>query len=50
MMELRLKVLKDEIKKEYFIQLKRFLWQEGVKGPEDPIPNVYPARESCHCE
>ncbi|KAL1747122.1 uracil-DNA glycosylase-like protein [Schizophyllum fasciatum] len=40
-----LKVLKDEIKKPYFIALKRFLWAEGVHGPDDtPTPlKVYPA-------
>ncbi|KAF8623690.1 hypothetical protein AX17_007388 [Amanita inopinata Kibby_2008] len=40
-----LKVLKDEIKKPYFLQLKRFLWEEGVRWPND-VPNnlkVYPA-------
>jgi hypothetical protein len=43
----RLKVLKDEIKKPYFIALKKFLWEEGVRGP-DEIPKslkVYPSRE-----
>lgn len=43
---LRLKLLKDEIKKPYFIALKKFLWEEGVRGPDD-IPKslkVYPSR------
>jgi hypothetical protein len=43
----RLKVLKDEIKKPYFIALKKFLWEEGVRGPDD-IPKslkVFPSRE-----
>ncbi|EGN99088.1 hypothetical protein SERLA73DRAFT_181897 [Serpula lacrymans var. lacrymans S7.3] len=40
-----LKVLKDEIKKPYFISLKRFLWEEGVKGPSDSAKTlkVYPS-------
>ena len=42
----RLKVLKDEIKKPYFIDLKKFLWNEGVKGPDDSTAasKVYPSR------
>ena len=43
----RLKVLKDEIRKPYFINLKEFLWKEGVKGPDD-VPKtltIYPARK-----
>jgi uracil-DNA glycosylase len=43
----RLKVLKDEIKKPYFIALKKFLWEEGVRGP-DEIPKslkIYPSRK-----
>ena len=42
----RLKLLKDEITKDYFIKLKAFLWDEGVRGPDDPSPNfkVYPSR------
>src|ERR1700722_17856874 len=43
----RLKLLKDEIKKPYFISLKRFLWEEGVRGADDS-PNtlkVYPSRQ-----
>ncbi|KAH9178416.1 uracil-DNA glycosylase-like protein [Lactarius sanguifluus] len=40
-----LKVLKDEIKKPYFITLKQFLWKEGVCGPDDSAENlnIYPA-------
>ncbi|KAL1733780.1 uracil-DNA glycosylase-like protein [Schizophyllum commune] len=39
-----LKILQDEIKKPYFIALKRYLWEEGVHGPDDtPTPlRVYP--------
>ncbi|KAG6909937.1 hypothetical protein DXG01_014206 [Tephrocybe rancida] len=42
-----LKVLKEEIKKPYFIALKKFLWEEGVKGPDDSSPKlrIYPARK-----
>jgi uracil-DNA glycosylase len=41
-----LKVLKDEIRKPYFISLKEFLWKEGVQG-DDSAPNlqVYPPRK-----
>ena len=44
----RLKLLKDEIKKPYFLTLKRFLANEGVKGLNNSAPNlkVYPARKS----
>ena len=43
----RLKLLKDEIKKPYFIALKRFLWEEGVRGADDSPKSlkVYPARK-----
>lgn len=43
----RLKVLKDEIKKPYFISLKKFLWEEGVRGPDDSVKGlkVYPIRK-----
>ncbi|KAL9714208.1 uracil DNA glycosylase [Leucoagaricus gongylophorus] len=39
-----LKLLKDEITKDYFISLKRFLWEEGVRGPNDTPKSckVYP--------
>jgi len=39
-----LKVLKDEIRKPYFISLKEFLWKDGVQGSDDSAPNlqVYP--------
>ncbi|KAG9315262.1 uracil-DNA glycosylase-like protein [Chiua virens] len=42
-----LKLLKEEIKKPYFISLKKFLWEEGVRGPDDDIKSlkVYPARK-----
>lgn len=43
----RLKILHDEIKKPYFMELKKFLWKEGVQGPNDEVkgPNkVYPIR------
>lgn len=44
----RLKVLKEEIRKPYFIKLKEFLWKEGVKGPSDSSPSlkIYPARKT----
>jgi len=40
----RLKLLKGEITKDYFISLKRFLWEEGVRGPNDTPKTckVYP--------
>ncbi|KAF5392234.1 hypothetical protein D9757_001517 [Collybiopsis confluens] len=40
-----LKLLQEEIKKPYFIALKRFLWTAGVQGPHDsPLPlKVYPS-------
>ncbi|KAF8150768.1 uracil-DNA glycosylase-like protein [Crassisporium funariophilum] len=40
-----LKVLKDEIKKPYFIALKKFLLTEGVRGVDDtpPLLPIYPA-------
>ncbi|KAI0784169.1 uracil-DNA glycosylase [Abortiporus biennis] len=40
-----LKVLKDEIRKDYFINLKKFLWQQGVKGPNDTAKSlkIYPS-------
>ncbi|KIY43757.1 uracil-DNA glycosylase, partial [Fistulina hepatica ATCC 64428] len=38
------KLLKDEIKKPYFIALKKFLWEEGVRGADDSPRSlkVYP--------
>ena len=42
----RLKVLKDELKKPYFISLKKFLWSEGVKGPAVRTKDIFPARMS----
>ncbi|KAG6868314.1 hypothetical protein C0993_005039 [Termitomyces sp. T159_Od127] len=43
-----LKLLQDEIKKPYFIALKRFLWDEGVRGPDDSSATlkIYPARKT----
>ncbi|KAI0050447.1 uracil-DNA glycosylase [Auriscalpium vulgare] len=40
-----LKVLKDEIKKPYFVSLKEFLWKEGIRGLTDSAPGlkIYPA-------
>ncbi|KAF8342122.1 uracil-DNA glycosylase [Cantharellus anzutake] len=40
-----LKVLTSEIRKPYFIQLKRFLWSEGVEGSSDQSkksPKIFP--------
>ncbi|KAI0067386.1 uracil-DNA glycosylase, partial [Artomyces pyxidatus] len=39
-----LKVLKDELKKPYFVALKKYLWEEGVRDPEDDYKNlkIYP--------
>ncbi|KAF5359422.1 hypothetical protein D9756_003307 [Leucocoprinus leucothites] len=39
-----LKLLKDEITKGYFLSLKRFLWEEGVRGANDTPKScrVYP--------
>ncbi|CAE6444873.1 unnamed protein product [Rhizoctonia solani] len=36
------KVLKDELTKPYFIKLKQFLWEEGVKDPETLCTKIYP--------
>lgn len=46
----RLKVLKEEIRKQYFLKLKQFLWDQGVKGAEDSSKSlkVYPARKIRH--
>ncbi|KAI0032528.1 uracil-DNA glycosylase-like protein [Vararia minispora EC-137] len=45
-----LKLLKDEIKKPYFIALKEFLWKEGVRGPDDSDKalKVYPAPKNIY--
>ncbi|KAI0346586.1 uracil-DNA glycosylase [Trametopsis cervina] len=45
-----LKVLKDEIKKPYFLKLKQFLWDQGVRGAEDSAQNlkVYPAPQNVY--
>lgn len=44
----RLKVLKEEIRKPYFIKLKRFLWEQGVKTVNESAKSlkIYPARKS----
>ncbi|CCO36857.1 uracil-DNA glycosylase [Rhizoctonia solani AG-1 IB] len=36
------KVLKDELTKPYFIKLKQFLWEEGIKDPETLCTKIYP--------
>ncbi|KAI6025111.1 hypothetical protein PISMIDRAFT_672999 [Pisolithus microcarpus 441] len=40
-----LKLLKEEIKKPYFIALKKFLWEAGVRGADDSVKGlkVYPS-------
>ncbi|TFK40249.1 uracil-DNA glycosylase-like protein [Crucibulum laeve] len=40
-----LKLLQDEIKKPYFLSLKRFLWEEGVRGVDNTPANIkiYPS-------
>ncbi|KAJ7086082.1 uracil-DNA glycosylase-like protein [Mycena belliarum] len=39
-----LKLLADELRKPYFLALKRFLLAEGVRGAGDPAPlRIYPA-------
>ncbi|KAI6039799.1 uracil-DNA glycosylase-like protein [Pisolithus marmoratus] len=40
-----LKLLKDEIKRPYFIALKKFLWEAGVRGADDSVKGlkVYPS-------
>lgn len=36
-------LLKDELKKNYFIKLKEFLWSEGMRGPMNSLKGkVYP--------
>ncbi|KAK7032861.1 uracil-DNA glycosylase [Favolaschia claudopus] len=38
-----LKLLADEIAQPYFITLKQFLYTEGVRGADDPVPpRIYP--------
>ena len=41
-------MLKDEIRKPYFLKLKTFLWEQGVKGPTDSVKGlqVYPERKN----
>ena len=43
----RINVLKDEIKKPYFLKLKEFLWDEGVRTSNDTPATVkiFPPRE-----
>lgn len=43
-----LKLLKDEIKKPYFINLKQFLWDAGIKGMDDIPRNVYPSPKNIY--
>ncbi|KAJ8582736.1 uracil-DNA glycosylase [Rhizopogon salebrosus TDB-379] len=45
-----LKLLKEEIKKPYFISLKKFLWEEGVHGPDDIAKSlkVYPSPKNIY--
>ncbi|OJA16461.1 hypothetical protein AZE42_04677 [Rhizopogon vesiculosus] len=45
-----LKLLKEEIKKPYFISLKKFLWEEGVHGPDDSAKSlkVYPSPKNIY--
>jgi uracil-DNA glycosylase len=40
-------MLKEEIRAPYFLHLKEFLWEQGVRGPEDTrLPlKVYPHRK-----
>ena len=47
----RIKVLKDEIKKPYFLKLKEFLWDEGVRTSNDTPATVkiFPLREFSIC-
>ena len=43
----QLKLLADELRKSYFLQLKRFLWSEGVEGASDQStksPRIFPPR------
>ncbi|KAI0749486.1 uracil-DNA glycosylase [Daedaleopsis nitida] len=45
-----LKVLKDEIRKPYFLELKKFLYDKGVRGPENSKPNldIYPSPKNIY--
>ena len=47
MANIRIKVLKDEIRKPYFLKLKQFLWDEGVRTSDDtPVTvKIFPPRE-----
>lgn len=42
-----LKVLHKELKKDYFLKLKRFLWDEGLRGKEVKQNKIFPAGASC---
>lgn len=44
-------MLKEEIRKPYFLKLKEFLWEQGVHGPNDSAKGlkVYPARKRLSC-
>ena len=43
----RIKVLKDEIRKPYFLKLKQFLWDEGLQNSNnDPVTvKIFPPGE-----
>ncbi|KIK10100.1 hypothetical protein K443DRAFT_670731 [Laccaria amethystina LaAM-08-1] len=43
-----LKLLKDEIRKPYFLSLKQFLWDAGVKGVDDIQSKVYPSSKNIY--
>ncbi|TFY53037.1 hypothetical protein EVJ58_g9672 [Rhodofomes roseus] len=44
------KLLKDEIRKPYFLKLKQFLYDAGVRGVKDSAPNlkIYPAPKNIY--
>lgn len=44
-------LLKDELKKNYFIKLKEFLWSEGMRGPMNSLKGkVYPEGTWSHID
>ncbi|EPT01358.1 hypothetical protein FOMPIDRAFT_1161611 [Fomitopsis schrenkii] len=45
-----LKLLKDEIRKPYFLKLKQFLYDAGVRGSKDSAPNlkIYPSPQNIY--
>ncbi|KZT73084.1 uracil-DNA glycosylase [Daedalea quercina L-15889] len=45
-----LKLLKDEIRKPYFLKLKRFLYDAGVHGTKDSAPSlrIYPSPQNIY--